>query len=481
MNEAQIQRDKESFLREISKEMLEENVAVFAGAGLSASSGIVSWSELLRPIAEDIGLDVDKEHDLVSLAQFHCNVNGQNRGQLNRRLIEEFSKNVSGSENHKILSRLPINTYWTTNYDKLIEKSLEEAGKVVDVKYTIKQLANTKPKRDCIVYKMHGDVDHPNDAVLTKDDYEAYHVKMDHFISTLSGDLLTKTFIFVGFSFTDPNLDYILSRVRIAFDGSQRPHYCFLRKVKKEAKDSDADYSYKIRKQELFIGDLVRFQIKPLLVDEFEEITSILQKVEDDYRRKTIFISGAAHDYGKWSSNEGQQFVHSLSKLLIQNNYKIVSGFGLGIGSAVISGALEEIYSNTKMYSKESLVLRPFPQSVFGKSDIQKTWNLYRRDMLTYAGISIFLFGNKVDKSGNIVNSDGMNREYEIAKEYNHLVIPIGATGYIAREIWELEIPVLRETYKGLPNAVELLEKIGSEATDLNELAGYIVKLLKIL
>ena len=168
----QMNRDKEAFLREIGKELEEDNVAIFAGSGLSAPAGYVSWLELLRSTAKDIGLDVDKEHDLVTLAQYHLNVNGQNRSHLNKRLIEEFSKSGEITENHKILARLPIDTYWTTNYDKLIERALESAGKVTDVKYTKKQLAFTKPKRDAVVYKMHGDVDHPDDAVLSKDDYE---------------------------------------------------------------------------------------------------------------------------------------------------------------------------------------------------------------------------------------------------------------------------------------------------------------------
>jgi hypothetical protein len=66
------------------------------------------------------------------------------------------------------------------------------------------------------VYKMHGDIDRPDEAILTKDDYESYHVKMQPFLNALSGDLISKTFLFLGFSFTDPNLDYILSRGRIA-------------------------------------------------------------------------------------------------------------------------------------------------------------------------------------------------------------------------------------------------------------------------
>ena len=59
----QIIRNKVAFLREIGKELEQDNVAIFAGSGLSAPAGFVSWVELLRPIAKDIGLDVDKEHD----------------------------------------------------------------------------------------------------------------------------------------------------------------------------------------------------------------------------------------------------------------------------------------------------------------------------------------------------------------------------------------------------------------------------------
>ena len=55
---------KQAFLRDVGKELLEENVAVFAGAGMSAGAGFVNWAELLRPIADELGLDVDKENDL---------------------------------------------------------------------------------------------------------------------------------------------------------------------------------------------------------------------------------------------------------------------------------------------------------------------------------------------------------------------------------------------------------------------------------
>jgi hypothetical protein len=79
------------------------------------------------------------------------------------------------------------------------------------------QLVVTRPDRDMIVYKMHGDVDHRSDAVLSKDDYERYPIKMRQFVESLRGDLISKTFMFLGFSFSDPNIDYSLkSRTRPA-------------------------------------------------------------------------------------------------------------------------------------------------------------------------------------------------------------------------------------------------------------------------
>ena len=476
----QMNRDKEAFLREIGKELEEDNVAIFAGSGLSAPAGYVSWQELLRSTAKDIGLDVDKEHDLVTLAQYHLNVNGQNRSQLNKRLIEEFSKSGEITENHKILARLPIDTYWTTNYDKLIERALESAGKVTDVKYTKKQLAFTKPKRDAVVYMMHGDVDHPDDAVLSKDDYETYHVKMDQFINALSGALVTKTFIIIGFGFADPNLDYILSRVRVAYDKSQRAHYCFLRKVAREKEESDADFEYRIRKQELFCGDLIRFNIKTILVEQYAEITDILKEIENRYRRKSVFISGAAHEYGSWGSETAQRFIHELSKQIVKTKHKVVSGFGLGVGSAVISGALEQIYMNPKANTADQLVLRPFPQEVFGATDKQEVWRRYREDMIAYAGIAIFMFGNKLE-GGSVVKSNGMRQEFDIAKEKGLALLPIGATGYISDELWSEALKDMESRFSSRADILALYKRLGDKSATPVQLGEVVIELLQAL
>jgi len=472
-------REKDSFLRDVGKELNEENVAVFAGAGMSAGVGFVNWSELLKPIAEELGLDVEKENDLVALAQYHCNDNGNNRSQLNQRLIEEFSREAEQSENHKILCRLPIGTYWTTNYDKLIENSLISSGKVADVKYTKEQMAFTKPKRDAVVYKMHGDVDHPNQAVLTKDDYEKYHVKMDQYLSTLKGDLISKTFIFIGFSFTDPNLDYILSRVRVAYDGNQRRHYCFIKNVSIGDGESEADFEYRKRKQELFVNDLGRFNVKVIQVDEYGEITELLKALENRYKSNTVFVSGAASEYGDWQENQALKFIHNLSSRIISEKYRVVSGFGLGVGSAVISGSLEQIYMNDGSTISDQLILRPFPQEVSGDTPLPELWTKYREDMLAHAGMAIFLFGNKSSESG-VIPSNGMQQEYEIAKEMGVTVIPVGATGYMAEELWNKEVDELKSRNNLSDEYHQLFSSLGDRTISHEELTEKIIKLLSL-
>lgn len=471
---------KEAFLRDVGKELEEENVAIFAGAGLSTGVGFINWKELLRPIADELGLDINRETDLVALAQYHCNDNANNRSQLNQRLIEEFSKSSEETENHRILSRLPIRTFWTTNYDKVIENALVSSGKIADVKYTKEHLSTTKPKRDAVVYKMHGDVEHPNQAVLTKDDYEKYHIKMDQYLSNLKGDLISKTFIFIGFSFTDPNLDYILSRVRVAYDQNQRRHYCFLRTVSKQKDDDDADFEYRKRKQELFVKDLERFNIKPILVEDYQEITQLLARLEDQYKANTAFISGAAHDYSPWEEKDALSFVYSLSYALSSKNMKVVSGFGLGIGSSVISGVLEQIYMDSKGPIGDNLILRPFPQNSEGKMPLKELWTKYRNDMIAHAGMALFLFGNKLSE-GKVVLSNGMHEELQIARDKGLLLIPVGATGYVADEIWKEENTKVQNSALYDDSFKKAFGRLGDMTLSADELLKTVIEICEYL
>ncbi len=433
--------EHKAFYLDILKALQANNLAIFAGAGMSKSAGYVDWKGLLKDIAEELGLDIELESDLITIAQYQVNASG-GRSKLNQKIIEEFNSDIEITETHRILARLPIRTYWTSNYDDLIETSILDVKRIPDVKHTDKQLFHSRPRRDAVVYKMHGDKTMPGDAVITKDDYERYHIDHQLFVTTLSADLVSKLFLFVGFSFTDPNMDYILSRIRVYMKGETRHHYYFIKKIKEddpEIKKLDvgkrkAQYEYLQRKQELFVQDLKRFQLQPVWVEAFHEIQSILEEIEYLFKKKTVFISGSAEIYGSWDKTAAQIFIHNLSKRLVKENLRIVNGFGWGIGSAVINGALEQIFLQPNRYSEDQLIVKPFPQYATGEKSLTELWHEYRENMIAFAGIAIFLFGNK-NVAETIVPADGVYKEFQIAKELKLFPIPVASTGFMSEQI----------------------------------------------
>lgn len=457
--------ETEFFLDKYLNELRDDNAAVFVGAGLSKSAGFVDWAGLLAPIAAGLGLDASKETDLVGVAQFHLNTNLANRHQLNQLLVDQFSDLPSPTENHAILARLPLRTYWTTNYDRLIEDALRRNGKRVDAKYTVEQLATTKRGRDAVVYKMHGDIEQPNKAILTKDDYERYPYTHGAFTTALLGDLVERTFLFLGFSFTDPNLDYILARIRSRFEANQRMHFCITKKRTRLRRESKADFEYAETKQRLITQDLLRFNIKTVFVDDYSDITTVLRALEFRFRRRTIFISGAADEYGSWGQDATLQFVSRLSALLIERNFRITTGFGVGIGGAVVSGAVQQIYSTDYRSIDQQLVLRPFPLGIDDAALRRETYERYRTELISQAGIAIFVSGNKL-VDGSVVPSEGVRAEYELAKKKGLFLIPIGASEYASRDLWSQVIDDFDAHFPAASKRVRELYTLLGQKTD---------------
>ncbi len=424
----------DSFIDTYVQALHDQNAAVFAGAGLSIPAGLVDWKGLLKNIARDVGLDVKKEDDLITVAQFHVNER-RSRHQINQALIHEFATRAKLTDNHKILASLPIRTYWTTNYDTLIEESLKQAGKTPDVKITVENLATTMPRRDAVVYKMHGDVSQPDKAVVTKDDYESYSTVRHLFSLALQGDLVSKTFLFIGFSFNDPNLSYILSRIRLLLGENRRDHYCLLRQVQRDDFNTAAAFHYAEARQQLQVNDLKRYGIIGVLVDDYREYTQVLRRIAHRYKMARVFVSGSAAEYAPWDVSKAQELIQELSRSLIAAEFGVVSGFGEGVGPFVVNGILAQLEHDGTQVLDDRIVLRPFPIAITDVAERKRRWKAYRQDMLAQAGVAVFLFGNKRNASGAVVPADGMEEEFDIAKAKGLCVIPVGCTGSMAASL----------------------------------------------
>ncbi len=219
---------KEIFLENYSKAIRRGDAAAFVGAGMSVSSGFVDWKNLLRPFAEEVGLSIEKENDYLSVAQYFYNKK-RNRNQITQAIKVNFQSTLLGeNESVRKFAKLDIRTVWTTNYDHVLEEAYLECGKKSDVKIHNSNMTLYDEDAAVTVYKMHGDITCPDETVLMKDEYETYFNKRKNFVTTLKGHLQTKTFMFVGYSFSDPNINYILAWVKQLSEGNTRTHYWML-------------------------------------------------------------------------------------------------------------------------------------------------------------------------------------------------------------------------------------------------------------
>lgn len=466
---------RDTLIKKYAQAIREGNAGIFAGAGLSRASGYVEWKNLLRPLASEVELDIEKEKDFLSVAQYYRNEAGT-RASINQEILNAFNAEVGENENVDIIARLPISTYWTTNYDKLIEKELEKKNRKADVKMDSDQLATVLMDRDAVVYKMHGDVDHPSHAVLTKDDYVLYDNKRPLFKTILKGELISKRLLFIGFSFEDPNLDYILSQIHALLDENVADHYCFFRRVQKLDYSNDEDYGYEKARQELRTKDLARYGIQTVFVDDYSEITDILRDIEFAIKRNNVFISGSADDYTGWGKDKAEELARKVAESLVKNEFKVTSGFGLGIGSSVINGALAEIYRSKYKHTDEYLCLRPFPQGIKDATERQNVFTQYRKDMISDTGVAVFMFGNKKDPTNlsKIINAPGCREEFSVARDNKNIIIPIGSTGFMAKEIFD-EVKANMDDYKYLEKYMDALET----ENDVNKLVEIVIAIVK--
>lgn len=111
---------------------------------------------------------------------------------------------------------------------------------------------------------------------------------------------------------------------------------------------------------------------------------------------------------------------------------------------------------------RDQLIIRPFPQSAAGKL----LWSAYRDDMLNFAGIAIFMFGNKLAGTPpSVAPSDGVLEEFRIAVDKGLKVLPLGFTEYAARTLYDLVAADFAKYFpRATPTFQVLFQQLGDPA-----------------
>jgi SIR2-like protein len=211
----------------LGREVALGRLVLFLGAGVSAAAGVPLWDELVDKLAEHAGFTERERHalteldpgDRAKLIESRLPDNGQPGTRLGALVGEVLAVYRRPSLAHALLASLPLNAAVTTNYDVLFETACHAAGSNPAV------LPYESPRdADRWLLKLHGCVNHPEDIVLTRQDYLRYGDRRSALQGIVQALLVTHHMLFVGFSLTDPNFHQIADDVRKALhpDGRTR-------------------------------------------------------------------------------------------------------------------------------------------------------------------------------------------------------------------------------------------------------------------
>lgn len=436
------------FLSTISEQVINNEAALFLGTGLSINSGLPGWKTLLKPCANELGLSLDNELDLYAIAQFYANKHSD--AELRRIVSGVINRLVASNNLLEGLLDVGFSSIWTTNYDKLVERGLDSRFVPYNAVFSDKNLASINKHEKVTVYKMNGDISDPTNMVVTKNDYEQYQKQHPLFLTYLKKELVSNTFLFVGYSFTDDLVLSNLSAIKDFLGNSSNSHYAIM-----VVDENNTDQRF-----EYFTEDLKsRYNVNCIFVTK-ENISKIIEQLNHKIREKKIFISGAYDNV----SNEIDLFADELSCKLIQqlyeNNYRISTGVGKRLGTFITGYAHQYLAEHNISNTSKYLSMRPFPFHL-DLSDDKKTY--YRKIMQHDCSAAIFLFGQSrsttlegsYEKTGHY--SRGVYMEYQIAKELGKTIIPIGSTGYEASVIWN-EVKANINEYYYLSKRIDILQ-----------------------
>jgi hypothetical protein len=436
------------FIARYGQAVEQRRATVLVGAGLSLAAGYPDWAALLHPLREEFSLPDIK--DLPLLAQYVENSLG--RARLVAAMCESIgSIEPRPTENHRLLAELPVDAVWTTNFDPLVEMVTDSLEPVeLDV-----QLVDADASRRR-VYKMHGSI-RPGAAepeggidklVISRDDFDHYERDHPRFWRLLQADFLTRSFLFLGFSLSDPNFEAALRLVRLTTPDRQMPHYAVLRR---EAEDAEFD---------LRTGDLAKAGVEVIEIAEHAEIPDLLRRLVARTRPSRLFISGSEPTRGQVTAEQDdcgsyrsaseltedlQSIAADLGKRLARTGIRVATASLLGaeVGYALLD-ELGDDYDPERM-----LLIRRDKQSAMDPPN-------RRRGQVTFVGQDPTSMRTKIYAEVRAVvvlaGGRGTRTEVDATRAAGMGIVPVGRSGGTAAEVWaEMAASLAEHELGGLP------------------------------
>ena len=208
--------------RAICRDLLANGKLIpFVGSGMSARFGFPSWKGLVDIIAEELDWDADVfslSGNYLQLAEYYQATKGS-IGPLRSRLDKIFTAPddmIKSSRAHEALVALNFPLIYTTNYEDMIERAfLLHASKYQKRCHTISSIDNFQDiDADAVqLIKFHGTFSDDDSLVITESQYFERLEFESPLDLKLRADMLGKTLLFLGYSFSDLNVRLMLYKL----------------------------------------------------------------------------------------------------------------------------------------------------------------------------------------------------------------------------------------------------------------------------
>ncbi|MGN0334376.1 MAG: SIR2 family protein [Lachnospiraceae bacterium] len=449
---------------------LEGSLCVFAGAGLSMGTGLPSWSGLVKPLADELGIS-ESQLPLPRILQYAY---GENKARYSS-FVHQFRKEIQKAKPltaHHLITRLDVNRIWTTNYDDLIEKAFHANGIPVEVITNDHQLSNAELLQKQVI-KMHGSLssitDDYDSIVLTEGQYENCEIGRTAVYNLLRNDIANKSFLFLGVSFDDMNMRKIWASVWYNKKAG-KPSFLFTVPPKN-------DETEKLKLFELWEKDLARYGIVVIKLDDYSQISDFLRLLCIKKHGRTIaaIATYPDHTYEKVCREFGRQ--------LAAENYYYHSGGGRNISVSVAEGIWDQcdIRNNLDRVTF-------FYREKGGSTNVTKGKVIYAGE--THTEMRNILFSAEklcVVLGESEKGRSGMTEEKKIAREKGCVLLGIPTIGKIGRETYEEEKAYWRrklgdDRYKNLYEKLDVDENEFKEhLDDGNYISDYVKRIMDII
>lgn len=439
------------YIDDIVSEMLNESFSVFCGAGANYDATNKTWIDLFDDITKSFY--EDRSSDIYFLADLEKQYYNKDNFETNIKRALENVKNLESEHINNIIN-LNINQIWTTNFDNIIEETINRKLGFYPtvIKETADLLARNLNSR-YIVYKLNGCVTKFETMVLTKSDYFQYLKKERLLFEVLKRQLVLNSFLFIGYSFSDDLVLSALREIKEVFPNSNKTHYRFCKK-----NDSETDKYYNYESE--YYRDT--YGINTIFVNEYSDIDLYLQKLYKKFCTHNVFISGS---FRQLKNNNERIYVETLTSSLIDkltnDNYRIYSGNGRGLGEIVVAQVVNK--------NKEAqFVNRPL---IFTNTTVEEK-NKNNKLIMKDCDTMIIICGqdDSLKSSANVKNQfqQFLNQKYR-------LVIPIPSTQYAAKEIFDSEKFKNSSCYLTNEDSFKKLE----ETSDIEHITNIVLNIIK--